>query len=248
MAEKELSLIQKIANIQSGQKELIKEGSNKQQNYKYLTEAQVKSSLRKPLADAGIIIIPSYEIIREWDEKSSRGSTLHYANVIGNFKLTDGQNELNGTMPGTGMDPGDKAIYKAETGAQKNFLMQLFLMSTGNDPEIESQSQPQQSNYGNQNNYNRNNYSNGNRSSNYSSRSNSNNNSNQNFKKQKLNTGKLNQIKKMMNECSQKMKISIQELFGMLHNNFDFEDLERIDNGMADAMITYLGGAPVGGK
>lgn len=40
-------------------------------------------------------------------------------------------------MIGEGMDTGDKAIYKAITGAQKYVLMKTFLIPTGDDPELE---------------------------------------------------------------------------------------------------------------
>ena len=40
-------------------------------------------------------------------------------------------------MAGEGADPGDKAPYKALTGALKYALLQSFLLATGDDPEDE---------------------------------------------------------------------------------------------------------------
>ena len=36
------------------------------------------------------------------------------------------------------MDKGDKALYKAKTGALKYFLADNFMVATGDDPETES--------------------------------------------------------------------------------------------------------------
>ena len=40
-------------------------------------------------------------------------------------------------VPGEGLDAGDKAPYKAMTGALKYALLQSFLLPTGDDPEEE---------------------------------------------------------------------------------------------------------------
>ena len=40
-------------------------------------------------------------------------------------------------MAGQGLDSGDKAPYKAMTGALKYALLQSFLLATGDDPEEE---------------------------------------------------------------------------------------------------------------
>ena len=39
------------------------------------------------------------------------------------------------TVYGEGIDKGDKALYKAFTGALKSYLANTFLIATGNEPE-----------------------------------------------------------------------------------------------------------------
>ena len=59
-----------------------------------------------------------------------------------NFILTDietGFYEVT-TITGEGIDKGDKAGYKAYTGALKYYLANTFMVATGDDPEKESPS------------------------------------------------------------------------------------------------------------
>ncbi|KRM17466.1 hypothetical protein FD31_GL002657 [Companilactobacillus nantensis DSM 16982] len=132
------TLVQELTKIQKELDKIEKDGKNNRQGFDYVSESQVKSKLQNKLADHGIMIIPHYEILNTWNSQTNKGNTMNYVSVMGTFKLTNGSEEFIGSMPGIGMDSGDKAIYKAETGAQKNFLMQLFLMSTGDDPENDS--------------------------------------------------------------------------------------------------------------
>lgn len=132
---KSKSLVAKIAEVVAEVAPVTKDGKNTQQHYDYVTEAKVKASLRNLLSARGIAIIPEYQIVDRWDTKTSRGKLLNYVAVQGTFVITDGKETIKGTMPGIGMDIGDKAVYKAETGAQKNFLMQLTMLTTDNDPE-----------------------------------------------------------------------------------------------------------------
>jgi hypothetical protein len=53
------------------------------------------------------------------------------------FADVDSGEELVAKVAGQGLDPGDKAPYKAMTGALKYALLQSFLLATGDDPEDE---------------------------------------------------------------------------------------------------------------
>ena len=56
-----------------------------------------------------------------------------------NYRFVDARSgeELSVRVAGEGADAGDKAPYKAMTGALKYALLQSFLLSTGDDPEDE---------------------------------------------------------------------------------------------------------------
>jgi hypothetical protein len=53
------------------------------------------------------------------------------------FADADSAEEITVKVAGEGVDSGDKAPYKAMTGALKYALLQSFLLATGDDPEDE---------------------------------------------------------------------------------------------------------------
>src|SRR6202045_3796544 len=53
------------------------------------------------------------------------------------FIDVDTGEEITAKVAGQGLDSGDKAPYKAMTGALKYALLQSFLIATGDDPEDE---------------------------------------------------------------------------------------------------------------
>jgi ERF superfamily. len=240
-----LNLIQKIAKVQADiPTEIKKEGYNKFQDYHYVTEAQIKQLIRQPLAMQGVIIIPKYEITKEWSENGKKGGVNHYTSVLGTFELTDGDTSVFGSMPGTGMDSGEKSIYKAETGAQKNYLMQLFMVSTGDDPERDDTPANQNKNqYQNNNNYrgnnNRSNYQNNsnNRKSNYQ------NNRQNNQSNTKINNQMFDQVRSKIRETAGIWNISTDDVSVTLKKKFSYTDLNQITNVVASQIVGYLNNA-----
>lgn len=232
------TLVQGLSKIQKELDKIEKDGKNNRQGFDYVSESQVKSKLQNKLADHGIMIIPHYEILNSWTSQTNKGNTMNYVSVMGNFKLTNGSEELIGSMPGIGMDSGDKAIYKAETGAQKNFLMQLFLMSTGDDPENDNgwnNQQPQFNNYGQdafggyqpQNQYN-----------------NQQGNSYGNFSKPQprlANDSKKKVINEQLSTLSELNQTDFGKSLTALKSHFPNVDFENLPDSSADNMISFLG-------
>lgn len=68
---------------------------------------------------------------------TAKEKTEYIATVLIEFTFMDGDTgeTLVFCMAGEGQDAGDKAYYKAITGAQKYALMKAFMIPTGNDPE-----------------------------------------------------------------------------------------------------------------
>jgi hypothetical protein len=69
----------------------------------------------------------------------SRSETTRMARVVMayTFADVDSGEEIVAKVAGQGLDAGDKAPYKAMTGALKYALLQSFLLATGDDPEDE---------------------------------------------------------------------------------------------------------------
>lgn len=116
---------------------LKKGGSNDYDHYTYFSEAQYK------------------ELFTELFSKNNlelKFSELDYGTFEGTGKQCNGRlTKLEFTLidvetgffettviTGEGMDKGDKAGYKAYTGAVKYYLADTFLVATGDDPEKES--------------------------------------------------------------------------------------------------------------
>lgn len=123
------TLINKLSKAMADVKGIDKDGENKFQHYDYQTEAAIKHAVKSAIQAQGIVIIPSYEIISQVDKTAQKGNINHFADVMGTFTITDGNESIIGTMPGSGQDTGEKAIAKACTSSQKYFYKQLFNIS-----------------------------------------------------------------------------------------------------------------------
>lgn len=118
-----------------------KDGINRYQSYKYITEKQYKANFKKALKDAGLVWKAQqleYQYIPEISDK------MHM--VICKFKgeIIDPETEEREEYIffGSGSDNGDKALYKAVTGGHKFFLASNFNVAEDNDPESDAEDIP----------------------------------------------------------------------------------------------------------
>jgi hypothetical protein len=83
-----------------------------------------------------VVVIPQLQSI---STETPRSSSDRIARVVMNYRFMDARSgdELSVRVAGEGADPGDKAPYKAMTGALKYALLQSFLLATCDDPENE---------------------------------------------------------------------------------------------------------------
>ena len=132
---KKIYELQKVLNSYDWEKD----GINRHQAYKYITEAQYKRNFSKALIEVGLIFQ-----IQELDRRFSTdilNSTMHLVEVdfLGCLIDIDTGEKLDYYFSGTGADTGDKALYKAYTGALKYFIATNFMVAEGNDPENDEQ-------------------------------------------------------------------------------------------------------------
>lgn len=131
-----LTFLQKLKHLQDimGGYAWEKDGINRHQSYKYVTEKQYKHNFKKALKQVGLIWkmeTIGYEFVPAISDK------MHM--VICNFRgqIIDpetGEREEY-LFNGSGADNGDKALYKAVTGGHKFFLAANFNVAEDNDPE-----------------------------------------------------------------------------------------------------------------
>lgn len=139
--EKDLPLAIKIAKAANDMGAISKDGKNKSQDFQFISESAIKAAVRKVSAKYGFTIFPKQiKNITRYERATSRGGTLYFYDVLQEFVVTDGKEEMIGDMMGTGSDTGDKAFNKAVTVALKNFEKQLFNVSdkSENDPDSET--------------------------------------------------------------------------------------------------------------
>ncbi|MCY1042670.1 ERF family protein [Corallococcus sp. bb12-1] len=136
------SLVRKLAEVMGEVERVPKSGRNDFHRYDYATEADIVSAVRKAMADRALMLIPSV-VKTEWHEvERSKGGKDRLVTLTVQFTLHDGDSgeEKSFEVLGEGQDQGDKATYKALTGAVKYALLKLFLIPTGDDPEDDGHS------------------------------------------------------------------------------------------------------------
>lgn len=116
---------------------LKREGNNTFDKYSYFSEAQYKKLFTDLFAESGLELSFSEEQYIPFDgtEKQSNGRMVTIC-----FTLTDTGTGFfeNSLITAEGIDKGDKAGYKAYTGALKYYLANTFMVATGDDAEKES--------------------------------------------------------------------------------------------------------------
>jgi len=135
----QLNLRQKLAEVRRRIGYVQKRGFNERNNYSYVTAADLAGAVGDILAELGVVIIPRLESISYEPNAGSRSEVARAAQVVMAYTFTDVDtgDEITTKVAGQGLDAGDKAPYKAMTGALKYALLQSFLLATGDDPEDE---------------------------------------------------------------------------------------------------------------
>lgn len=116
---------------------LKKGGQNDYDHYSYFSEAQYKE-LFTELFSKNDLELKFSEI--EYNTFEGSGKNCNGRMTRLEFTLIDVETGFFETtvITGEGMDKGDKAGYKAYTGAVKYYLADTFLVATGDDAEKES--------------------------------------------------------------------------------------------------------------
>ena len=111
-----------------------KDGINRHQSYKYVTEKQYKNNFKKALQEVGLLWSME-ETKHEFIGKISENMHLILVDFKGTLSDPETEEFKEYTFSGSGADTGDKALYKAYTGGLKYFLASNFLVAEDNDPE-----------------------------------------------------------------------------------------------------------------
>ena len=133
-----VKLAAKIAKVMEAVGYVAKTGTNSAQGYKFVQASAVADKVREQLTKLNVSMTPTQiDVISEGLTPSGKQTllTLRFT-----WTLTDGDSgeTISFQSVGTGADSGDKAAYKAATGALKYALLTGFLIPTGDDPESDT--------------------------------------------------------------------------------------------------------------
>lgn len=140
MANQTAAVAAKVQEIMKQVAYAQKDGYNDFNKYHYVSEASLMKQVRQAMIEVGLIAFPSYHVTNVQVIESGKGFR-NLTTVEASYRLValdeDGHylGEAYTTTVGQGMDTGDKAIYKAITGANKYLFLKLLLLETGDDPE-----------------------------------------------------------------------------------------------------------------
>lgn len=153
----EMTLLQRLAQARvlvGGHVE--KGGRNEKQEYDFVTQADVARKVGGALAAVGVAVIPSYTLLDTKPYTNRAGGTMFLVTISATFRffrvedkvkpgsITHPMSEFESVVietVGQGSDSGDKAPYKAMTGAAKYAMLHALTLATGDDPE-EARSEP----------------------------------------------------------------------------------------------------------
>ena len=115
-----------------------KDKQNTFDKYAYLSEAGYKALFTELLSEHGLELTSSEEDYTFFETKNTKQPSGRIVKF--RFRLTDVETGFyeESYVTGEGIDKGDKAGYKADTGAIKYYLANTFLVATGDDAEAES--------------------------------------------------------------------------------------------------------------
>lgn len=149
MSEK-LTLAQKLVEVYKKVDHIEKRGINKAQSYKYVKASDLAHAIRNALAELGVYAqvefscLRTYLVERGLDDNGRQKPPMQAVDVRCDMSLFDTETETSGRAYhavglGSGTDMGDKAIFKAQTGALKYALRNAFLVPDDTDPENEGE-------------------------------------------------------------------------------------------------------------
>lgn len=133
------TLYSKVAKVMGKVGKIKKSGYNKYDDYEYATAEDIKEALRPLCAAENLWISSEVKGYSKKQVQTQRGnSTEIELGVYFTLRCGDTGAKVKLLYSGYALDEGDKHIYKAYTGAIKYFLINNFMLSTGDDPEMDS--------------------------------------------------------------------------------------------------------------
>ena len=139
------SLHRKLAEVMTEAETIPKSGTAPAAmgGFKFVQVGDAAKAIREALGKRHISMLPTaVEIVGQSEHPTKSGGTMTTVELRTTWTLTDGESGESITIQsyGAGADTGDKYSGKAQTNAMKYALLMGFLLSTGDDPEMNDSS------------------------------------------------------------------------------------------------------------
>ena len=132
-------IAKKFVEVMRDCSHVAKNGTNDFHKYKYVTAADVLEKVNTSLTKHGIASVVTPSLLSMQQITTTKGNVEQLATVEVTVTLIDSESGETLTLKGlgSGQDPSDKAVAKAQTMAIKYAYLYSLAIATGDDPEAD---------------------------------------------------------------------------------------------------------------
>lgn len=146
---KSMNVYQRMHGVMAEFGIVAKKGYNQHHKYTYAKESDFVEAIKPLLVKYRLFIIPQIDTLMHAPEKPTLVDIKMSYKII---NIDNPNDFVVASMGGQGQDNGDKAVFKAITGAKKYFYSVTFVVPTGDDaeetsPEMEEKKPPKTSSF-----------------------------------------------------------------------------------------------------
>ena len=131
-----MDLFEKLLEVQESVDTLVKDGINQSDKYSYVSSDQVLETVRPKMNELSLLLVPATKAGRVHEGVTKSGTTRYLTEIEKEFIWIDCESGETYPVPfyAQGVDlAGEKGVGKAETYAEKYFLMKFFHVGTSKD-------------------------------------------------------------------------------------------------------------------
>ena len=133
-------IAKKFVEVMKECSHVAKNGTNDYHKYKYVTAADVLEKVNASLTKHGLASVVTPNLLSLQQVTTAKGNIEQLATVEVTVTLIDADSGESLTLKGlgSGQDPSDKSIAKAQTMGIKYAYLASLAIATGDDPEADS--------------------------------------------------------------------------------------------------------------
>ena len=132
-------IAKKFVEVMRDCSHVAKNGTNSFHQYKYATATDVLEKVNASLTKHGLASVVTPNLLSMQQVTTAKGNVEQLATVAVSVTLIDSESGETLTLKGlgSGQDPSDKAVAKAQTMALKYAYLASLAIATGDDPEAD---------------------------------------------------------------------------------------------------------------